>query len=180
MDDGLKVGFGNNNRADYRDNKHSSIKMTSISRSAVNPKRKLKLGRVALIGIAIGLGGLTASSMIHNYQYEAVLHDKSGDYTDPFDPFKIIHNHDLTQEDFIRDYKYLNPNATEEEVINALTNGEYVYYVENNGEIKVDHSADKNLMTPEVYESVCKDFANDVIENNPDLNITRAEENVTK
>ena len=50
---------------------------------------------------------------------------------------EISHYHQLTKEDFMRDFLYLNPGASDEDIINALQNGEYEYYLENDGKIKL-------------------------------------------
>ena len=171
MDDQLKVGFGNNNKADYRKTEHSSIKMTSISPRVMKPKRKLKLIRLAAVVAAVGLGSYGAVKLYdYNYNYREVCHDLSGDY---IINGEVNHVHDLTEEYFICDYKYYNPNATQQDIVKVLSDGSYTFYAKHNGKVRWDHSVSEDQLNAERYQTECREFTDDFIENHHELGITR-------
>lgn len=115
----------------------SSVKMNYINKAATKKiaKRKIKLGRV--MGILALAGGITwiVGTAIDSNNYEQVEHK-----FDTYDTAegKLEHNHELNKKYFVGDYKIVNPAATDEDVLDAIYDGEYDYYVHHEGKIKID------------------------------------------
>lgn len=153
MDDGLKV---------QKFNSEPKVKFTSVNNEAPrkittsNGNKKYVLIPIAIMS-AIVLN--SAKSAIYNHNHDQVEH--SGDrYSEGI----LVHGHDLDQTYFVRDYKFVNPLATTEDILNAFKNGEYEDYQSgDDGYIKKVDSLQSDEIDKSVnfYNDVCVKFADD-------------------
>lgn len=153
MDDGLKV---------QKFDSKSNINFTSVNNdtprkiTTSNGNKKYKLIPIAIMTvIAFGVG----KTALYNTNHEQVEH--SGDrYSDGL----LVHGHDLDETYFVRDYKFVNPLATTEDILNAFKNGEYEdYQARDDGYIKKVDSLQSDEIEKNVsyYNEVCVKFADD-------------------
>lgn len=123
----------------FVNNANKEVNQTTVTLKKVSPnvykkkqnykiiKQAIKITITALTTITVMTGMMTAQS-----GEEAVAH--KGDTVG--NGGVVSHYHKLTKEDFMRDFLYLNPGASDEDIINALYNGEFEYYLENEGLVK--------------------------------------------
>lgn len=166
MDDGLKM----NDRLKKDDGlkvpnfkSKSQIKFTSVNNetprkiTSSNGKKKYVLGTIAAVTVITILG----KSVIFHHTHNQVEH--SGDY---YSDGVLIHTHDLDEECFIRDYKFLNPKATNEDILNAFKNGEYEDYRDKSGGyININKSLQDDSIKQDVeyYNEDCVNFSDNYL-----------------
>lgn len=139
----------------------------SVIFTGVNPETPKKITKNnkkgkgwVLIPIAISsviVGGVI-NSAIESQTHDQVLHDLDGDYVSEG---ILHHSHELNEEYFIKDYKFVNPLATKEDVYEAFKNGEYVEYQSGGkGNINIESKLqiDEEVKAAEYYNNECKDF----------------------
>lgn len=135
----------------------SSVHVNYINKPATKKvaKRKISLVRVgALLGTAAIIGGIVVNAY-NSHQYEQVLH-KGDVYVDN----EIHHTHELNKRNFVQDYKIVNENATEEDVLDAIYDGDYDYYLNHEGKVKIE----KSLQGKEVDNDDVIDFSEQFLE----------------
>lgn len=93
-------------------------------------KRKLRLDRIAIMLVATGIIAGIANEAIIDNTHESVIHKN-----DTIEEGSIVHNHDLTNETFVRDYKFVNEDASIDDVQTAIQNGELDFYLKT-GKVK--------------------------------------------
>lgn len=116
---------------------HSSVNVNYINKPATKKlaKRKLRLGRImAVIAVVGGITWLGASA-IDSHNYEQVEHPR-----DTYDTAegKLKHSHELNERTFVQDYKIVNENATDQDVLDAIYAGEYDYYLDHEGKVRIN------------------------------------------
>lgn len=159
MNDGLDVPKFNSTT-----NKQKvTVKVKNISPRVYKSKFNYKVIKTAIVGMT-AIVGFTAMMTARSGE-EIVSHRGDTGVTQS----TIQHWHELTKEDFMRDFLYLNPGASDQDIIEALQNGEYEYYIENNGTIKVHPSLNvfqfaKN--SPERYENEVVPRVDEIMEEN--------------
>ena len=133
-----------------------------------NKKMKLhKLRNTLLItGLSIFATAGLVGTIIHDQQHELVPHGR--DYYSSADG-RLVRIEDLNQTTWAADYKYVNEAADLEDAIEAYHEGEYFYYIEHNGEVKVDKELQATIDAKEndsvnYYNTTCVEFGNQVID----------------
>ena len=127
------------------------------------PVIKAKLTKLIAVVITVLGGALIVNGLRHSKDYEKVLHGR--DYASDGTIYRI---EDLNEETWAADYKYVNENATVDDAVLAYGNGQYNYYINNDGEVKVEQNLQGNIQAKETnatdyYNTVCTDFADQVL-----------------
>lgn len=91
-----------------------------------------KLGVAAVMGVIV-FGAI--NGVIQSHQYESVVH-KYDTYSSETGLWS--HGHELDKEHFVQDYKIVNEEATFENIEEAIDDGQYRYYADHDGKIKID------------------------------------------
>lgn len=119
----------------FKNSSKSTINMNYMNQPAIKKISKRKLNLKGLAMILTIAGGITVigASAYHESKYEQVEH-----HYDTYSEGQIEHNHELNKKTFVQDYKIVNEKATEKDVLDAIYDGEYQYYVDHDGKIKID------------------------------------------
>lgn len=150
MNDGLNVH-------QFRNDSDSKISMDYMNKSAIKKISRRKLNLKGLAMILTISGGITVvgASAYHENQYEQVEHRY-----DTYSEGQIEHNHELNKKTFVQDYKIVNEKATEKDVLDAIYDGQYQYYVDHDGKVKID----KDLQGKSIENNEVIAFSNDFLE----------------
>lgn len=89
-----------------------------------------RLGLLALLGAA-GYG--VVNGAVESHQYEYVEHKN-----DTYNEGQIQHAHELNKRSFVQDYKIVNEEATTQDILDAIYEGQYQDYVDHNGRVRID------------------------------------------
>lgn len=163
QEDRLEVKqFGTSSSRGQENTKINNLNGPCVAR-IIRKRLKLRTDRVAKIAVSalmMTVMGTGIKEWIYNMDHDNVQHA----HEEPIDG-RLVHNHDLNLEYFIQDYKALNPKATEEDVMNAIINGEFEEYKNHNGSITaVKELQEKQKYEVNFYNTTCEAFADEVIE----------------
>lgn len=152
-----------------------TLKNIQVNESAVKQvhKRKIRWDRVFKAVAATGIvGGLAYNTISHAINYDIVEHAN-----DRVVEGMIDHMHPLDVEVFVRDFKFINPQATYDDITNAILNGDFEHYKNNNGEVRKYKNlrGQKEDSGVSYYNDLCVDFADGYLNA-----VFQEEENQTK
>lgn len=121
----------------FKNSSKSTINMNYMNQPAIKKisKRKLNLKGLAMILTIAGGFTVVGVNAYHENQYEQVEHRYD---TYSYSEGKLQHNHELNKKTFVQDYKIVNEKATDKDVLDAIYDGQYQYYLNHEGKIKID------------------------------------------
>lgn len=169
MKDNLDTSFFNtvNTATSQSREENNRLKIYKKAQEMKKAKLQKRVYSVVAVGLLGGFAVGVISSIVHEHNYEKVLHGR--DYASEG---QIVRVEDLNQETWAADYKFVNENATVDDAVEAYHDGQYFYYIENDGEVKIDSDLQNEEAKGEdsikYYNSTCVDFADEVLE---ELNI---------
>lgn len=141
-------------------NRNGTVTYQNIHSTRRVCKMKLSLKRVALVMGVAGVSFVGIKEIRYQNTHKNVEHMGTQDYYTV--DGKLQHSHELDKKTFVEDYLIVNPMATEEDVLDAIYQGEYENYLDDNGMIKIekDLQGDQTKENKEIIQ-----YAEQFIEN---------------
>lgn len=125
-----------NNEHDRKEQERKRI----LASTNVTYNNRKKLGRTRLILTKLGVAAIIAGAgygvvngAVESHQYEYVEHKN-----DTYNEGQIQHAHELNKRSFVQDYKIVNEEATTQDILDAIYEGQYQDYVDHNGRVRID------------------------------------------
>ena len=173
MKDNLDTSMFNSVNEKARENRETIKNLNVYKQSQPVQKRTLKKSAKVVLATALALttSMVLAGAIKHNNDYEKVLHGR--DYASEGEIYRV---EELNEETWAADYKYVNEGANLSDAIDAYNDGEYTYYINHDGEVKVDKDLQATIEAKEknatdYYNTTCVEFANQVLN---DLNLEQS------